>query len=487
MLELPRMRLAPLSVSLLLGGGSFACGERGGSVDAPAPQGEFSHDVDSLPSLPPGTIVAPLSLDLGGALAALERTVPRRFGNITQRLPMPGSKRKSYAYELARDAFKVSIRGDTVMLAAVIHYKGRAWYDPPIGPDINGECGTKGDPPRAQLVVRAIPRLTPDWKLQVRTRLMAVTPLTDTERDQCEVSFLNVDVTRRVLDGASKVLETLLPQVDRKIGHVDVRTPLNKIWSDLQKPIRLKDSLWLLLDPRAVNLGEMHGSKEAVEAEIGITAAPRIVTGPRPVFRPYELPPLGAVRTDQGFSILIEGTFDYGVMSSELTSRLAGQSVRAAGGVLEVQRVTVIGVGAGRLALGLDFDGTARGRLWLLGKPNYDAASGLLTVPDLDFDTRSAGMLLQGLAWLKAGAIRDFLRSQARVSAGPVLAMVQGLAVKQLNRTIRPGVQLSASIEHSEPAGILVRSGGLIIRARATGSARLELGPEIFATKNAEH
>src|ERR1044071_2039630 len=130
MLELPRMRLAPLSVSLLLGGSSFACGERGATVDAPAPQGEFSHDVDSLPSLPPGTIVAPLSLDLRGALAALERTVPRRFGNITQRLPLPGSKRKSYAFEIARDAFKVSFLGDTVVLGAVIHYKGRAWYDP---------------------------------------------------------------------------------------------------------------------------------------------------------------------------------------------------------------------------------------------------------------------------------------------------------------------------------------------------------------------
>ena len=479
------MRLTPLSVSLILG--ALACGERGGSVDAPTPQGEFSHDVDSLPSLPPGTIVAPLSLDLHGALAALERTVPRKFGNITQRLPVPGSKRKSYAYEVARDAFKVNIHGDTVILAAVIHYKGRAWYDPPIGPDVNGECGTSGDPPRAQLVLRAIPKLSTDWKLQVRTRLLRVAPLTDTERDQCKVSFLSVDVTHRVLDAASKALEIALPQVDRKIARVDVRTPLNKIWSDLQKPIRLKDSLWLLLDPRAVNLGDMHGSKETVEAEIGITAAPRIVTGPRPVFRPYELPPLGAVHTDQGFSLLIEGAFDYGVMSSELTSRLAGQSVRAAGGVLEVQKVTVIGVGEGRLALGVDFDGTARGRLWLLGKPSYDAASGLLMVPDLDFDTRSAGMLLQGLAWLKGGAIRDFLRSQARISAGPVLAVVQGLAVKQLNRTLARGVQLTASIERSEPAGILVRSGGLIIRARAIGAARLDLGPEIFELKNAEH
>jgi len=479
------MRLASLLPALVLGG--LACGERSNSVDAPTPQGEFSHDSDSLPSLPPGTIVAPLFLDLGGALAALEHTVPRRFGNITKRLPMPGSRRKSYAFEVARDAFKVSFAADTVILRAVIHYKGRAWYDPPIGPDINGECGVTGESPRAQLVVRAVPRLRPDWKLQVRTRLASVTPLTDTERDQCEVSFLNINVTQRVLDVAGRALQKILPDLDRRIAKLDVRTPLSKIWSDLQKPIRLKDSLWLLLDPRAVNLGTMHGSKEAVEAEIGITASPHIVTGARPMFRPYELPPLGALRTDQGFSLLVEGAFGYGVMSSELTTRLAGQSVKAAGGVLEVQRITVFGVGAGRLALGLDFDGTARGRLWLLGKPSYDATSGLLSVPDLDFDTRSAGMLLQGLAWLKGVTIRDFLRSQARISVGPVLAQIQELAVKQLNRTLARGVQLTASIEHSEPAGILVRSGGLIIRARATGAARLDLGPEIFTPKTAEH
>jgi uncharacterized protein DUF4403 len=475
------MRVAPL-ISLALVGVA-ACGDRPGTVDAPAPVGEFSHDTESFPELPPGTIVAPLSLDLHGALGALEQAVPKRFGNITQRLPIPGSGRKSYAFEVRRDPFNVSFAADTVVLSAIIHYKGRAWYDPPIGPDINGECGTRGEPPRAHLVIRALPRLTPTWRLQVKTRVAEVTPLTDTERDQCEVSFLKLDVTGKVLDVAQRTLERILPDIERKISRLDVRTPLNKIWADLQKPIRLSDSLWLLLAPEAVNVGSMRGSREAVEAEIGITAAPRIVTGTRPVFNPLPLPQLGTVRTDRGFSLLVEGAFDYGVMSSELTSRLAGQAVRAAGGVLEVQKVTVFGVGGGRLALGLDFDGTARGKIWFLGKPSYDAASGLLSVPDLDFDAKSAGLLLQGLAWLKGSAIREFLRSQARISAGPVLAQVQGLAVKQMNRTLARGVQLSATIENSEPAGILVRSGGLIIRARASGAARLELGPEIFEPK----
>ena len=477
------MRVPPWFPSLLLG--IAGCGEHAGTVDAPAPVGEFSQDADSLPSVPPGTIVAPLSLELGGALRALEQEVPRRFGNITQRLPMGGSRRTSYAFEVNRDRFSVSFAADTVLLSAIIHYQGRAWYDPPIGPDVNGECGTAGERPRARLVVRALPRLTSTWRLQVKTRLGAVVPLTATERDQCEVSFLKLDVTGRVLEAAGQALERILPQVERKISQLDVRTPLSKIWTDLQKPIRLSDSLWLLLAPVAVNVGSMQGSRQAVEAEIGVTASPRIVTGSKPIFRPLPLPALGTVRTDQGFALLVEGAFDYGVMSAELTNRLAGQSVRAAGGVLEVRKVTVLGVGSGRLALGLDFDGSARGKIWLLGKPSYDATSGILSVPDLDFDTKSAGLLLRGLAWLKGNAIREFLRKQATISAGPVLGQVQALAVKEMNRTLARGVELSATIESSEPAGILVRSGGLIIRARATGAARLSLGPEIFEPKAA--
>ena len=455
----------------------------GGRVDAPEPARDFSRDTIVLPPLPPGTIVAPLTLDRESAVAALEQEVPRKFGDINQRIVLPDAARKSFAFEVTREPFKVTFAADTILLTSVVHYKGRGWLDPPIGPDIQGECGTKGEAPRARLRLRVVPRLSENWRIQVRTKVDTIVPFSTTERDQCEVSFLQFDVTGKVLTGATAALRKLLPQVDKQLAMLDVRTPLEKIWVELQQPIRVTDSLWLILQPSGVHLGRVRGSKETVGAQIGVTAAPRILAGAKPVVASVPLPPLGPIQDAEGFSMLVEGNFAYGVMSGVLTERLKGQKVRAAGGTLEVRKVTAFGVGGGRMAVGIDFTGTARGRVWLLGTPYYEAATGLISVPDLDFDATSAGMLVQGVAWLKGEAIRQFIREQTKVPAGDVMKQIQEMAVKEMNRELARGVKLEATIAASEPAGIMVRADGLILRARATGAARLELGPELFAKK----
>lgn len=463
---------------------------KGGRVDAPEPTRDFSHDTDSLPeppALPPGTIVAPLALDLNAALAALEQEVPKHMGNIDERLPIAGSKRKSFAFEVTRSPFKVLFAGDTVLLSAVISYKGRGWYDPPIGPDINGECGTKGPPPRARLALRVVPKLSADWKLKIRTQRVRVTPLTLTERDQCKVSLLNLDVTGKVMTAAQDALGSVIPTLERQLSKLDVRSPLEKIWVDLQQPIKVTDSLWLLLDPRGVYLGKVEGAKETVGAQVGISASPRILSGPKPLVAAVPLPPLEPIREVEGFSMLIEGAFDYATMSAVLTQKLRKTKVTAAGGELVVKKVTVFGVGRGRLALGLDFSGTAQGRIWFQGTPRYDAATGVISVPDLDFDATSAGMLVQGVAWLKGDAIRDYLRQQATVSGTDILGRVQEMAVKEMNRELARGVRLSATIDKSEPEGVRVRADAIVLRARASGSARLDLGPELFGVKPPAH
>ncbi|HEX7023787.1 MAG TPA: DUF4403 family protein, partial [Gemmatimonadales bacterium] len=201
-----RFRRSSWALSLVVAG----CG---GTVNAPEPGRDFSKDVDFLPPLPAGTITAPLTLDRESAVQALEEVVPHKFGDIDQRIRI-GDSRRSFAYEVTRSPFTVSFASDTILLDAVVRYKGRGWFDPPIGPDINGECGLKGDPPRARLRLRVVPRLGEDWRLRVRTRVDSITPYSKTERDQCEVSFLQVDVTGKVLDGATGALRTLLPTLD---------------------------------------------------------------------------------------------------------------------------------------------------------------------------------------------------------------------------------------------------------------------------------
>lgn len=463
---------------------ALGCTDSGTTVIAPEPVRNFALDSDSLPPITPGTIFAPISLDLRGALAALEGAVPKRFGSLEKRQKIGGKGRKSFAFEVRREPFAVKFAGDTVLLSAVIHYRGRGWYDPPVGPDVNGECGTTDRPPRARLAIRVTPQLTRDWQLKITARRVIVTPLTMTERDQCEVTFLKINVTSRVLDAAEDALRSVLPLLSRQLSRVDVRTPLQQIWVDLQQPIRLADSLWLLLDPREIHLGTVRRERETVGADVAVSAAPRILSGERPIVASIPLPPLGPMTEGEGFSMLVEGAFDYGVMSGVLTTKLVGKRVKAAGGSLEVKKVTVFGVGGGRLALGLDFGGSASGRVWFQGTPSYEPATGLIVVPDLDFDATSAGMLVQGVAWLKGDAIREFLRAQAKVPAGELMERVQTLAVKEMNRELARGVRLAATIESSEPAGIQVRPNGLVVRARAKGTARLDLGAELFAPRD---
>jgi hypothetical protein len=134
-----------------------------------------------------------------------------------------------------------------------------------------------------------------------------------------------------------------------------------------------------------------------------------------------------------------------------------------------------VGGGHGRASIS-----RTSGRIWLLGTPRFEAATGLISVPDLDFDASSAGLLVRGVAWLKGDAIREFMREQTKVPAGDVMKQIETMAVKEMNRELARGVLLSATIAASEPAGILVRADGLVLRARATGAARLDLGPELF-------
>ncbi|MGH7561467.1 MAG: DUF4403 family protein [Gemmatimonadales bacterium] len=465
---------------LLFVAGIGALGACGGYVDAPEPARDEDPAVQAPPRLPPGIIAAPLTLDLASALAALEAEVPRQFGTLTRRQRVGPRSRSSYAFFAERGPFSVGFAGDTVVLAATIRYRGRGWYDPPVGPTVTGSCGLSGASPRARLVLRVAAELTADWRLRTRTRLARMEPLTTQERDQCEISFLKLDVTGDVLKAAEGALRKALPVVDGQLALIDVRTPLEALWRELLDPIRVSDSVWLVLNPEGVSMGRLSGDREKVVAPIAIAARPGFVTGAKPVVASSGLPPLGQVVGWEGFAVQVEGRFDYPSVSDILTGKLRGVRLRAPGGTMVIRGVDVVGLGGGRVGMGVRFRGTAGGRVWLVGSPVYDTASRMIAVPDLDFHVSSAGLLVRGLAWLKADEIRTFLRREAWLPVDGLLRELEAVAEKETNRELARGVRLGADITGAEPIAIHATREGILLRARAVGTARLSLGPELF-------
>ncbi|MBM4186805.1 MAG: DUF4403 family protein [Gemmatimonadetes bacterium] len=469
------------SAVLALGLGSILAGcETGDRVLAPPPERLFDADEGPPPALPRTVVNVPMLLDLSAAVALMESALPARFGDIDRRMPVPGNKRGHFAYELTREPFAVTVRADTFLIGSTIHYRGRGWYDPPIGPEVGGSCGTKGQMPRARIVVAIRPALDSAWNLSARPVLRFLGPLTKTERDQCEVSFLKLDVTSKVLGAARGAIRQQLPRIAVRLASIDVRREFDKVWREILQPIRLADSVWLLLDPKGVRLGRVSGTNAMVGTTVGIDAQPRIVAGTRPPTPATPLPPLAPAGDDAGLNLLVEGRFDYGLIDAALSRAVVGREIKAPGGILRIEEIGAFGVGKGRLALGVRFGGTARGQIYFIGTPRYDTATGRITVPDLDYDATTTSLLVKGLAWLKAADIRDYLRARATFPSADALERLTDLAAKGMNRELAPGVSISAAINRTDVLRILPRPDALVVQAKASGQAALHISDVFF-------
>src|SRR5919107_378133 len=264
-----RVALCAGAVAVLSGCGPTA------PVDAPPPV-RVADVSDSLPPLPPSLLDAPITYDLSPALERLEASVPRTFGNLEARRRSETNKRVNTAFAAERSAFDVRLEGNTVRVKTVLEYQGKGWYNAPLGGDLFGSCGLGAARPRAVVEMATTLRITSDWRLRGKSEITRVAPFSDERRDQCKVTIFKIDVTDRVVTAARAELEKRVIQLDEKIATVDVRAPIERWWLVLQRPIRLSDSVWLLIQPRAVHLGPIAGSGRTVALDVGLSGEPRV-------------------------------------------------------------------------------------------------------------------------------------------------------------------------------------------------------------------
>lgn len=447
-------------------------------LDAPAPAVTADLPERDEP-LPASIVEAPITYDLGSALDSLERAIPRRYGDITQKLRAGNNRRAHFAFAIARSPFRVRVDGRTVSLSTTVEYEARGWYLPLIGPEISAACGTGGVPrPRIVATLVSTAQITPDWRLRTRSRIGRLQPATDSARDRCRVTPFRIDITNRVLEATRRLLEQGLLRIDEGVADWDSRTRFEQIWRNIQRPVRFTDSVYMTMGPYSAQLGPITAHGDTVVARLRLVASPRIVTGPYPnefeLMKPMpRLAPLSNV--GDGARVALEGTLAYPVASGLLTRVLGGRSFQQAGRTLTVESVEVRGIGGGRLALGVTVRGAVRGRLWFTGTPALDRERRELLVPDLDVDVGSANLLVRGFEWLKGNEMRNFLRARARVSEAELVGRLQAMAEQGINRTLTDGIVLSGQVHRAQATAVRASTQELRVRAVAEANLRLAI------------
>jgi hypothetical protein len=317
--------------------------------------------------------------------------------------------------------------------------------------------------------------LTPSWQLRSKTRLARVAPASTRSADRCRVSILRYDVTDRVVAATRKGITAKLPDIDRTIARVDLTERATGWWALLNRPIRLADGVWLVLQPQQLRAGRVSGAGHVLTVDAGLDAYPKIVTGAAVEPSVSPLPPLGRQTDSPGFRILLEGLVDYATASKAVTAALQGRTVTQAGHSVTVRSVTVSPATAGRLALTVAFTGDANGSLRFLGAPRYDVARGQIVVPDLEYDLDTDNRLVAAVAWIRSDALRTLFREKAELPVAPVLERGRTLLTQGLNRTIGGTMTLTATVDSVAVDGVYVTAPGVVVRASAAGNAQVSV------------
>ncbi len=467
------VRRQGVKCAALLAASILATGCDRTGVDAPAPA--ITADADTVSPLASSTLDIPLTYDLAPVIAAMEKAVPTRFGNISKRQAVPERPRMHIAFEASRDPFRVSLDGQTAHITAVVHYVGRGWYDSRFAPEVSASCGIDNERPRAVIEIAAPLRITSDWKLRGRSRIVRVAPFSEDKRDLCRVTVLSIDVTSRVIGATRSLLEEKRSFIDEKIAAVAIRPRFEEWWLLLQKPIQLTDNVWLKLNPTAVRMGKSLGTRRTLVTALGFSASPRVVTGNRPAEGNAQLPPLDSAAVGDGLHVLLEAILGYDVATRLVQEQLVGKTVERAGRKLVVKEARLFGIGSGKLALELRLAGSARAHVFFVGTPVYDPVSRELFVPDLEYDVASANSLVSGFEWLKHDDVRTFFRTHARWPVGDVIATGRAHLQEGLNRELAPGVRLTAEVTDVKGLAVHALRSGIALRAQADANAQLTI------------
>lgn len=471
----PRRALAAATLALLLA--ASACARETPSTTSGPP--------DAGAPLPGSSGLSrfsvPLRYDFSTMIRVVDRAVPTTFGSMDSIRMIGTDERRHYAFEAARGPFTAFADGSELHLRATVTYRVRGYYKPVIGPTVSAGCG--GDVPRdrPRLVVElAAPiTLTAQWHLASHARIVRIAPASAESRDHCDATILHRDLTPRVIEAARSALAAHLPDIDRRVGAVDLRDHFEEWWALLGRPIPLADGVWLVLAPERLRMGSVSGRDRMLVVPVSLDARPRVVTGrSAPVVAAPPLPPLAHDTVGSGFHIAMDGFVDYGTASRALEAVLGGRAAVEAGRTLTIQRVMVSPAPRGRLALTVTIGGDARGTLRFVGTPSYDPRGNVLAVPDLDYDLDVDSRLLSTYAWLRSDALRSSFRTRARLPASAALGRARELLLAGLNRPLGDAATLAATVDSVAVRGLYVTRDGLVVRAEATGHAELTVRPQ---------
>lgn len=315
--------------------------------------------------------------------------------------------------------------------------------------------------------------VSPDFKVN-----LAVTRNEPQALDKCEVCFWGQDITKQVLKGLTAELDVSKKDMEKTYGAVNLKPRFQQVWDQLNKVYNLYGLGWLQINPQKIRINNLFINKDSLNIFLGLSARP-VIGFEKPADKKSVIPNMGSFSRQQGFSIFLDAVLSYDSLSHIMNMSISGKEFDFKKGFIKkkfiIDSCKVYGGGFEKLIIKINFSGTNKGVVYLVGKPVYDKEKRKIEVTDIDFDIKSKNVLLGSADWLFDKKITKEISKYASFELGGYIDTAKSTINEQLNQELMKGIRSYGNIKDIKLIGIYPMQQHLVIRSNCAGDLSVKV------------
>lgn len=442
------------------------------SIKPTAP--DFLKEQQQMPSTSVSNqIVVPLEVNLSGLVKEAENSVPAVMKGSDY--PCSGVR---YSYEFYKDKFQIT--ADKQVITSKLN--GSYWIKMNycagctglfgdqncISPVIPFSCGVNETKPSVEITLTTKIGITKDYALTATTKIDKVEPI-----HPCKVTVFRFDATGEVMKRVTAVVESEAKEMDKKLGEIQFKNEAEAFWKQLNQSFKIPNLGFLHVQPKAISIVKPRFENNKLYSALLLNCT-TFINQEEKNSATSKLPELQVVSSTpkDTFEVFTDITLDYDSLSQLMTTQLGGKTLELRNKQFVFTKFDVNPLPDNRIVIGVHFDGSKNGILYLKGQPVFDNNTKVFSLTAIEYDIETKSSLIKFADWLFSKKITDELQKASTVDFKSDFEKLKAEINQNLKRKIGD-YTLSGKVHDAKVHNIYVDLNHLFLRTGVTANLKV--------------
>jgi hypothetical protein len=443
------------------------------------PEPDRSH-LDSLLSIP----VSELNIPVSYPVKEIENLINEKLNGkiIESRIPM-NQKGDSVLLNITKlNRIKLSYDGNKGLTFKIPLLVDGFFQSKILGVGVKNRT-----PIRTKLIItiKSTLHLNENWQLKPKSEIKKIEWL---EKPTLKVAGIKFNLQPQIEKSITKNENAITKKIDDSVDDlVKFSQSMNKLWSDIQKPIRINKKIsrvWLNADAVEMTAHILHQSKDTLTIGVGLFTRMFTMLDSVPSSNLIQLPKF-KVRESDGNDInaFLLVTLPFEQLNKILNQATDTIKFKFGNHEVRVKKCEIFGTPDG-IAIETKLVGDLRGKIYFTGIPGYDSITQSLVINNFNYDIHSEESIVHAANWMIHDEVIERIQPYLKIAIGKSIDSIPELIFKgiekgRLGQKIEVNfTKFNINLEHH-----LVTEKNIQFLLHSTGNAKVQLKKGLFVKK----